>query len=49
VLRSTGDLVLVEAAEHDRIWGIGLNLLDTQSGLPWRGLNLLVKCLMAAR
>ena len=25
---STGDLVLVEAAENDRIWGIGLNTHD---------------------
>ena len=32
VLLSTGDLVLMEEAEIDRIWGIGLNLHDVQSG-----------------
>jgi len=49
VLLSTGDLILAEAAENDRIWGIGLNIIDAQTGLTWRGLNLLGKCLMAAR
>ena len=49
VLLSTGDLVLAEAAKHDLIWGIGLDLRDAQAGHAWRGLNLLGKCLMAVR
>ncbi len=49
VLLFTGDLVLVEAAENDRIWDIGLNIFDAQSGLIWRGRNLLGKCPMTAR
>ena len=49
VLRSTGDLILVEAAENNRIWGTGLNIHDAQLGQPLRGLNLLGECLMAAR
>ena len=49
VLRSTGDLVLAEAAKHDLIWGIGLDLLEAQAGHAWRGLNLLGKCLTAVR
>ena len=34
VLLSTGDLVLAEAAENDRICGIGLNLNDAQAASP---------------
>ena len=49
VLLGTGELTLVEAARNDKIWGIGVGLEDAAAGRPWRGLNLLGKCLMTAR
>lgn len=47
----TGDMVLVEASPHDRIWGIGLRREDKESKDPnkWRGENLLGFALMEAR
>jgi ribA/ribD-fused uncharacterized protein len=50
-LRSTGEVVLVEASPVDRVWGIGLAAEDERAGNPllWRGDNLLGFALMAAR
>lgn len=47
----TGDVVLVEASPHDRIWGIGLRREDSRSKDPntWNGQNLLGFALMEAR
>ena len=48
-LLSTGNSILAEASLRDRIWGIGLNITDAQSGKNWRGQNLLGKTLMRVR
>ena len=48
-LLSTGNSTLAEASPRDRIWGIGLNITDAQSGKDWRGKNLLGKTLMRVR
>ena len=48
-LLSTGNSTLAEASPRDRIWGIGLNISDAQSGKDWRGQNLLGKTLMRVR
>ena len=48
-LLSTGNSILAEASPRDRIWGIGLNITDGQSGKNWRGQNLLGKTLMRVR
>ena len=51
VLLSTGELLLVEASPHDRIWGVGLAADDPRLGdlRRWRGQNLLGRCLMRVR
>ena len=48
-LLSTGNSILAEASPRDRIWGIGLNITDAQSGKTWRGKNLLGQTLMGIR
>mgnify|MGYP000875202273 CR=1 FL=1 len=48
-LLSTGNSILAEASPRDRIWGIGLNINDAQSGKKCRGQNLLGKALMRVR
>lgn len=50
-LLGTGDMVLVEASPHDRVWGIGLRREDKEAKDPnkWRGENLLGFALMEAR
>ena len=42
-LISTGDKILVEAAPHDKIWGIGMdaNDPDVKNPFKWKGQNLL--------
>lgn len=45
----TGEAELAEAAEHDRIWGIGCNTLVGQDKSKWNGLNILGKSLMNVR
>lgn len=39
------DCLFVEASPHDRVWGVGLSQVQAESGHPFRGLNLLGKCL----
>ena len=50
-LLGTGDMVLVEASPHDKVWGIGLRREDKEAKDPnkWRGTNLLGFALMEAR
>jgi ribA/ribD-fused uncharacterized protein len=48
-LLSTRGLTLVEAAPHDRIWGIGVSVQDAARGAVWKGQNLLGQALMAVR
>jgi len=42
MLLATGELLLAEAAERDRIWGVGLTEDDPRIGDPaqWQGTNL---------
>ena len=49
LLLRTGDRVLAEAAQKDRVWGIGLSVEQAQAGVPWRGDNLLGYTLMDVR
>lgn len=48
-LRSSGNLILVEASPHDKIWGIGFAEADALKNKDKWGLNLLGKCLMRIR
>jgi len=50
-LLETGDRLLVEASPKDKIWGIGLATTnkDIHREKKWPGLNLLGKCITAAR
>ena len=50
-LLDTGDKILVEAAPHDSIWGIGMDATDPDITVPskWKGQNLLGKTLMRVR
>jgi ribA/ribD-fused uncharacterized protein len=50
-LLATGDKVLVEASKNDKIWGIGLDIHNSEINDPhsWRGTNLLGFALMEAR
>jgi len=51
VLLSTGDKTIVEASEHDIVWGVGLHWSDDRvlDEKNWRGQNLLGKALMCVR
>ena len=51
MLLATGDRIIAEAADYDRVWGIGLAANDprAQDQQQWRGENLLGKVLMAVR
>jgi ribA/ribD-fused uncharacterized protein len=51
ILLSTSGSVLVECAENDSIWGIGINKRDQkcQDVNTWKGTNLLGVCLMHVR
>lgn len=51
VLLSTGEAILVEAAPHDTIWGVGLSIQDDRVYDPnqWCGQNILGYSLMRAR
>lgn len=50
-LLASGDRILVEAAQNDRIWGIGMNANNPYKCDPakWRGANLLGEALMTVR
>ena len=50
-LLATGDSIIAEAADYDRVWGIGLSAGDARARDPaqWRGQNLLGKVLMEVR
>lgn len=48
-LVGTGNAVLAEASPTDRCWGIGVSMADAQTGVPWRGDNLLGRALMETR
>ena len=39
----TGDVTLIEASPHDKVWGIGLSIAEAETGAQWRGMNLLGK------
>ncbi len=51
ILEKTGDIILVEGAWYDKIWGVGLKDTDPliQDQKNWKGENLLGKCLMEVR
>lgn len=50
LLRTEGK-ILVEAADYDKIWGVGLRADDPRilDSAQWQGTNLLGDCLMAVR
>lgn len=50
-LLDTGDCLLAECAQLDKVWGIGLRMTSPNRFYPekWKGLNLLGKTLMAVR
>ena len=48
-LIATKDAILVEGSPYDNIWGIGISIKDAINGKPWKGQNLLGKCLMKVR
>lgn len=50
-LLATAPHLLAECAVHDRIWGIGLSMTDSDRFSPekWRGQNLLGYTLMQVR
>ena len=50
-LKKTGEEIIAECAVKDRIWGIGLSMIDRDrfSIDKWRGQNLLGRILMRVR
>ncbi|CBJ25892.1 conserved unknown protein [Ectocarpus siliculosus] len=50
-LLATGDKMLAEASQHDKVWGIGMDAFDpnVERHECWRGQNLLGKILMYVR
>lgn len=50
-LKDTGDMTIVEASPHDKIWGIGLHARDPRAKDPskWLGTNWLGECIMRVR
>jgi len=50
-LLDTGNMILVEAAPYDKIWGVGMSIGHRDIGDPskWQGLNLLGLTLMKVR
>jgi ribA/ribD-fused uncharacterized protein len=48
-LMDTGYGEIVETSPYDKIWGAGLSLKLLQSGVRYKGLNLLGKALMRVR
>ena len=49
LLLETGTEILAEAAENDKIWGIGLSIDEAEKGTAWNGTNLLGNTLMRVR
>lgn len=49
LLVDTDNRQIAEASPYDKIWGIGLNPTQAQSGVKWCGKNLLGKALMEVR
>ena len=51
LLLATGDLEIVEASPHDKIWGIGLSAADPRAldKSEWQGTNWLGEVLMRVR
>ena len=51
ILKKTGNMILVEGAWYDKIWGVGLKDTDPKIQDPtlWLGQNLLGKALMEVR
>lgn len=49
ILLSTKNEKIFEASPFDPIWGIGISKEDAESGIPYKGDNLLGKCLENVR
>ena len=51
ILLDTGNKVIVEASQYDRVWGIGMGVehKDILDQTKWDGKNFLGICLMGAR
>ena len=52
VLLDTGDKHIVEASPYDKVWGIGMGMMDYPEILDktdWKGINLLGESLMRVR
>jgi ribA/ribD-fused uncharacterized protein len=49
IIIATGDKILVEAAKHDSIWGIGYNSYNAPTETRFWGQNLLGQALMKVR
>ena len=49
IIMATGNKILVEAAKHDKIWGIGYNSYEAPTDTRLWGQNLLGKALMEVR
>ena len=49
LLLDTKNEIIAEAAPNDNIWGIGISVFQGQNNYPWKGKNLLGKCLMHVR
>ena len=49
ILLETGEEILAEASPRDKIWGIGIGVLDAEKGKKWNGENVLGNTLMRVR